>query len=405
MIIKPVTGSSQKLNIIVLGYIIRGPLGGLAWHHLQYVLGLSLLGHNVTFIEDSDDYDSCYDPATGVTGKDASYGLEFARNAFNTIGIGDCWAYHDAHNRQWHGPRAEDAISRCNEADILLNLSAVNPLREWMLPISVRALIDTDPVFTQLKHLQNKGAAEHARQHSHYLSFGENIHQTGCTIPDDGFTWLPTRQPVVSECWAGDHNHPDKFRFTSIAQWDSYPPREHNGKTYGMKSESFTQFLELPLQSDHHLEIALGSDSAPREHLKSLGWVLRDSLQVTKTIQSYRDYLQHSSAEFGISKHGYVSTHSGWFSERSINYLACGKPVVVQDTGFQNWLGTDRGVLKFENLDEARHALDEVKQNYSAHCQAALEICHEYFDYKPVLNNLLDTLYVSNATTKLVANV
>ncbi len=391
----------QELNIVVLGYIVRGPLGGLAWHHLQYALGLSLLGHRVTFIEDSDDYDSCYNPTTGSTGRDATYGLEFARRSFNEIGIGDCWAYHDAHSKKWHGPRAEDAIDHCRNADLLLNLSAVNPLREWLLQIDIRALIDTDPVFTQLNHLQNSEAAAQAMLHTHYLSFGENINRPDCTVPTDGLNWIATRQPVVPECWSGNQNQTDTFKFTTIAQWDSYPAREYQGKTYGMKSASFAQFMELPDQCNHHLEIALGSTSAPREQLESIGWKLRDSQDVTKTIQSYRDYLQHSSAEFGISKHGYVSSHSGWFSERSINYLACGKPVVVQDTGFQNWLNSDRGVLPFSNTEEALHALDAVQQNYTAHCEAALEITHEYFHYKPVLNKLLENLYASHSEIKV----
>lgn len=393
--------SAQRLNIIVLGYIIRGPLGGLAWHHLQYVLGLALMGHKVTFMEDSDNYESCYDPVAGITGTDPSYGLAFAQKSFETLGIGNSWAYYDAHNGIWHGPRSEDAVSLCSEADVLLNLSAVNPLREWFLRIDVRALIDTDPVFTQIKHLQDANAAEQAMLHTHHLSFGENISQLDCSIPDDGITWCATRQPVVPLCWQTSIHRSEDFRFTTIMQWDSYPAREYDGISYGMKSASFAAFMDLPEHCSHHLEIALGSDTAPRQSLESSGWKLRDSLEVTKTISSYRDYLNQSSAEFGISKQGYVSARTGWFSERSINYLACGKPVVVQDTGFDSWMDVDCGVVKFSNSEEAVAAMDDVHSNYKEHCEAAREVTQRYFHYEVVLNNLLNTIHASSVETAI----
>jgi len=377
--------STQRLNIIVLGYIVRGPLGGLAWHHLQYVLGLALMGHKVTFIEDSDNYESCYDPVAGITGTDPSYGLAFAQKSFESLGIGSSWAYYDAHCDVWHGPRSDDAIKLCADADVLLNLSAVNPLREWFLQIDVRALVDTDPVFTQIKHLQDSNAAEQALLHTHHLSFGENIGQANCAIPDDGLTWFATRQPVVPLCWQNTTHNNNDFHFTTIMQWDSYPAREYAGTSYGI----------------HHLEIALGSDTAPRESLESSGWKLRDSLEVTKTISSYRDYLNQSSAEFGISKEGYVSARTGWFSERSINYLACGKPVVVQDTGFDSWMNVGCGVVKFANPEEAMAAMDDVRNNYKNHCQAAQEITKEYFYFESVLNALLDNVFSQNETVKI----
>ena len=92
------------MNIIVLGYIVRGPIGGLAWHHLQYITGLENLGHNVYFFEDSDDYPSCYDPVRHLTDTNPEYGLKFAAEVFEQMGLGDKWVYHDAHTGRWLGP-------------------------------------------------------------------------------------------------------------------------------------------------------------------------------------------------------------------------------------------------------------------------------------------------------------
>ena len=392
--------SDSSLNIVVLGYIVRGPLGGLVWHHLQYVLGLKLMGHNVLFVEDSDDYDSCFNPLTCTTTQDPSYGLEFTRQTFNSAGIGDCWAYHDAHKNQWHGPQASAAVKFCRSADLLLNLSAVNPLRSWFDNIPTRALIDTDPVFTQIKHVKDAEVLDRAEQHTHFLSFGENIGKTMCTVPSDGLPWQPTRQPVVISCWA-NNTQPAGDSFTTIMQWDSYPSAELNGIQYGLKSASFDPYVDLPNRTGSKLELALGSANAPRQRLKQNGWILKDPLEVTKTASSYQHYIQQSKAEFAISKHGYVNTHSGWFSERSANYLASGRPVIVQSTGFTQWLETGNGVLTFKSPDEAIEAIETVELTYEAQSDAARDIAFKYFDHKTILKQLLESL----ASTQLFAGV
>lgn len=401
---KPVaSGYDNKLRIVILGYIVRGPLGGLVWHHLQYVLGLQRMGHDVLFVEDSDDYDSCYNPITSETGKNPDYGLAFTRNAFNLTGIGDCWAYHDAHTNTWYGPQAEQVFRFCQQADLLLNLSAVNPLRSWFDPIQTRVLIDTDPVFTQINHIQNESAFSQAQQHTHYFSFGENIGSSACSIPDDGLPWSATRQPVVIDCWNTYKTDSVRDVYTSILQWDSYPERQFDGQRYGMKSRSFLPLMQLPTHTEATLELAIGSTNAPRQELNANGWQLRDPLSITKTPQSYREYIQHSKAEFSIAKHGYVTTNSGWFSERSANYLASRRPVITQSTGFSNWLSADKGVLVYTSPEEALEAIDKIKTDYSAHCIAALEIAHCYFHHDTVLSQLLNQIYTPTELPEVVA--
>jgi hypothetical protein len=378
-----------RLRIAVLGYIVRGPLGGLVWHHLQYVTGLRALGHDVLFVEDSDDYPSCYDPSRHVVDTDPSYGLRFAAKAFGRAGAGDSWAYHDAHAARWLGPAAGRARGFCESADLVLNLSGVNPLREWTARAPARALIDTDPAFTQIRHLTEPAARARALEHTAFFTFGENFGRPGCAIPDDGLPWAPTRQPITLDAWEVTPG-PPAGAFTSVLQWDSYAPREHGGRRFGMKSESFRDFMDLPSRSSETFELALGTANAPRDRLSAHGWRLRDPLALAPDGPAYQRYLRASKAEFGVAKSGYVTSRSGWFSERSVAYLASGRPVAVQDTGFSDWLEASLGVVAFSNLAEAAEAVARISGDYARHCRAAREIAAETFDAAKVLPDLLE---------------
>jgi hypothetical protein len=380
------------MNIIVLGYIVRGPLGGLAWHHLQYVIGLSNLGHNVFYFEDSDDYPSCYDPGRNLIGTNPDYGIGFASGTFERTGFNDKWVYHDAHTGRWLGPAAEKWQAICESADLVLNISGINPLRSWFLDIPERVLIDTDPAFTQIRHLSDQIARQEAAKHTAFFSFGENVFTESCSIPSDGFPWRPTRQPVVLDQWPVMPS-PDDGAFTTVMQWDSYKPVQYMGTLYDMKSGSFTPFMDLPRLTESRLELCLGSSSAPRSLLRQKGWLLSDPLEITRDPWSYQRYIQSSKGEFTIAKHGYVVSHSGWFSERSAAYLASARPVVTQETGFSEWLDTGSGILAFNTLDEAVDSLAEVNSNYAYHSRAARDTAEKYFDSRIVLQNLLDELF------------
>jgi hypothetical protein len=375
----------------VQGYIVRGPLGGLVWHHLQYVIGLRRLGHDVYFIEDSDDYESCFNPDLNVTTADPSFGLRFASDSFEQVGLGDRWAYFDAHQRGWLGPAGGAALELFRSADVLLNVSGVNPLREWSLRVPHRALIDTDPVFTQVRNLIDERRMQQSLAHTAFFSFGENFGQPQCSIPDDGIPWQPTRQPVALDIWNATPDLPGA-NFTTVMQWDSYPPAEYAGKSFGMKSASFSPFLDLPQRARQRLELAVGSPTAPRDRLRELGWVVTDPLAITRTAQTFLDYVHASKAEFSVAKHGYVVSCSGWFSERSAGYLASGRPVITQETGFTDWLPSGTGLLAFSNPEEAIEAIDRVDKEYETHCRTAREIADEYFAADKVLSALLDRI-------------
>ena len=367
---------------------MRGPLGGMVWSNLQYLMGLSKLGHDVYFLEDSDDYDSCYDPIGQCFGTDPTYGLTFIENILDQIGFKDRWAYYDAHKSEWHGPCINRIHEICKTADMLVNLCGINPLRPWLVEIPARILIDEDPVFTQIRNLLEENMRNRTSQHTHFYSFGENIRTENCTIPDDNFPWLPTRQPIVveeSKPVSGNEN----ARFTTVMLWNSYPAREYNNITYDMKSKTFEEYIDLPRKVGPIFEFAIGGSKIPKDLLKNKGWNICDPIEITKDVDKYKNFIENSKAEFSIVKDGYIKSNSGWFSERSAAYLTSGRPVITQDTGFSINIPCGRGLFAVQNIGEAVSAIFEVNSNYKQQSKWAREIAEEYFDYKIILPKIL----------------
>jgi hypothetical protein len=227
--------------------------------------------------------------------------------------------------------------------------------------------------------------------HVHF-SYGTNVGRPGCTIPVRGIGWKPTVPPVVPELWQGA-GPPDDAPLTTVANWGAYGGVTYEGEHYGQKDEEFLRLIDLPRRTSQKLELALsGADQSVHDRLCEAGWATRDAGQEVSTdIATYRRYLFASRGEFSAAKHAYVKTHSGWFSDRSVCYLAAGLPVVLQDTGFSDWLPTGRGVLAFSTVDEAADCIARLNADYAGHRRAAREIAGQVFDYRVVLPKLLDT--------------
>jgi len=380
----------DKLRVIVLGLLVREPTGGQAWHYLNYVHGLAHLGYDVYYIEDSGNQASCWDPALTEASTDPTCGLHFASAAFARLGLGDRWAYYDAHASQWQGARARDARELCQTADLFLNISAATPVREWLAKVPVRVLIDTDPGFTQIRNLTNPFFRLCCEAHTAFFSFGENIGKPCSMVPVDGFPWRPTRQPVSLDAWP--YAAPAaRGRYTTVMQWESFPaPLQYGDLRLAMKSKSFGPFIELPQRLGGIFEIAVRGRTAPLAALREAGWGLADIDAASRDPRSYQAFIQGSKAEFGIAKQGYVTTRGGWFSERSANYLASGRPVLHQDTGFPEWLPCGSGVLAFRSPEDVVEAVRRIDADYEFHCRAARTLCEEYFAARHVLPALID---------------
>lgn len=384
--------AEARLRIVVLGYVVRGPMGGMSWHHLNYVAGLAAMDHDVVFIEIGDETPCCYDPRRHEMTTDPSFGLDYATKAFTRLGLADRWAYYDANGQRWLGPLSDRAPAFCRSADLVLNVSGVNPLQPWFDDTGHRVLIDTDPAFTQIKHLTNLPANAAARAHTAFFTFGENIPAGRASVPDDGIAWQATRQPIALRHWPLTPA-PGDGKYTTVMQWESYPPRHYAGRDYGMKSQSFRDFIDLPLMTGPIFNLALGGKDLPTAELEARGWQFCAPHEVAADPWTYREFIRGSKAEFGVAKHGYVVSRCGWFSERSVCYLATGRPVIAHDTGFGDWLETGRGVLRFSTADEAKAAIDAVNADYPTHCRAARDIAETTFAAERVLESLIERVF------------
>lgn len=377
------------MRVVVGVYLVRGPMGGLSWHYLQYALGLARLGHDVWVVEDSGDHEwCCYDPVRGAVDSDATYGLEYTRRVCDRLGLGERWAYHDVHGGGWRGAAAERIMSAIAGADLFLNLSGATVMRDWLREIPRRAFVDTDPAFRQVRTLTEAADRELAEAHTSFHTFGELWGAPGCRIPDDGLPWRPTRQPVVLDAWPVT-DVPAAGPFTTVMRWDSYAVREWDGLALGMKSRSFDQIADLPSRVAAPLELALGGPS-PADDLVRRGWRVVDPQVAIPDPWAFQRYLQGSAAELTVAKHGYVASCSGWFSERSAAYLASGRAVVAQDTGFSELLPCGEGLIGFDDADGAAAAVEAIRAEPERHARAARAIAEEHFDARRVLDELLE---------------
>jgi hypothetical protein len=371
------------LKIACSGYLLGYPLGGHSFHHLQYLVGFKRLGHDVTYFENAGWPDSCYDPVTDMMTSDPTYGLTYLRQLLHPHGLDDDWCYL-AEDGTSHGmPRAQLA-QRLRECDVYFNLSNINWIDE-LRECRRRALVDTDPVFTQIGGHGIGGPFE--RYHT-LFTYGENVHRPGCTMPTGGKQWLPTRQPVVPELWAvtrGDSSAP----ITTVMNWTAYGAYEFEGRKYGQKDIEFVPFIMLPIETSRAMAMAVGTTRDVEQQLTDGGWRMVSGREVTRDPRAYQRFIADSKAEFAVAKHAYVSTQCGWFSDRSTGYLASGRPVVVQDTGFSRFLPCDKGLLAFRTRDEALAMLVRLDEDYESHCAAARRVAEEHFHADRVLNDML----------------
>jgi hypothetical protein len=232
--------SDSRLRVIVLGLLIREPTGGLAWEWLNYICGLAELGHDVYYLEDSYDRPSNFGPDLSGPGTDPRYGLGFADRVLRRLGLGDRWAYYDAHRAEWKGPRAGDALSLCETADLVLNVSGFTPLRDWLKAVPARAFIDIDPGFIQIRNLTSSAFRHHCEDHTAFFTIAQNLGMPSCLIPSDGLPWQPIRQPVCLSEWPRTPA-PRGGRYTTVMTWDSFDVAfEYGHLKLGMKSQSFS---------------------------------------------------------------------------------------------------------------------------------------------------------------------
>jgi hypothetical protein len=384
------------MKIVVTGLIATYPLGGVAWDYLAYVSGFRRLGHEVFYLEDTGQW--LYDPHANTFTDDASFNVAHLLDTLGRAGadMRERWALR-APDGTYHGAPLERVARFCQSADLFLNVSGACWLRPTYRGARRTAYLDSDPSYSQAKLLAvDRGTAstdqaysvDLIRAHDCFFTFAENINHPSCAIPHCGITWLPTRQPIVIEDWPFTYL-PAATTYTTVMSWKTDVTLPNlDGVTYGGKDVEFVKFMDLPARAGVPLEVAL-SGAAPRDELQRSGWRIVEAYEKSCTLDAYREYLRGSRAEWSIAKNAYVASRSGWFSTRSAAYLALGKPVIVQDTGFRPYYPAGAGIFPFSTVDEAADAVACVEGDYRRQCEAARATAEHEFAAEVVLARLL----------------
>ena len=377
----------SRLRIVCTGMVAAdGGQGGATWAVLQYVLGLRQLGHTVCFVEPVDR--SRLRPGGAALAHSAA-ARRFARIAAS-FGLADTSALLLEGTTETVGLEY-DALRRfAGEADVLVNISGMLTDPALLEPIPRRLYLDLDPAFNQVWHA-SEGLDMRFDAHTHFATVGLAIGREGCRIPTCGRTWAPTCPPVVLREWPYSRRT-TRVAFTTVANWRSYGSVAHEGVVLGQKAHALRALIDLPRKVRARFQLALTIHPSEPDlpSLRDNGWTLVDPRLAAGTTDSYRRFVRGSRAEIGIAKSGYVASRCGWVSDRSACYLAAGRPVLAQDTGFAAALPTGEGLLTFSTVDEAAAGIDAIQSGYERQRDAARAIAEQYFDSDRVLSRLIE---------------
>ncbi len=384
--------SARTLKLVVLGMMGRCPFAGQTWLYLHWLRGFQRLGHDVWYVEDDTVWP--YDPLLNTVTDNCSYAVQHIAGCLERIGLKDRWAYRLADRKGACWGLSEPQLDQLyRESDAVLNVVGATDLREEQLAAPFRIYVETDPVTAELQLAMNDAHTREAFANHHLIAtYGENFGAADCRVPLNGVTYCKTRQPVDLQLWRMVYTPTARF-FTTIGNYrQEGNDVEYNGETYyWSKHHEWEKILDLPKRTAQEFELALNVGH-PRdaERLQEHGWHVVSPLKMSLDIfGKYPDYIRHSRGELTVAKDQNVRLRSGWFSERDVCYLASGKPVVAQDTGFNNILPTGEGLFAFSTIDEALNAIDAINGNYEKHCKAARAIAEEFFDAPTVAAKLL----------------
>jgi hypothetical protein len=389
-----------KETIAVAGSLAQRPnYGGHTWVLLQYLLGFRRLGWDVLFV-DRLEPDMCVDATGDVAPLRNSDNLRYLTRVMDGFGLGRDWALLYDRAREVVSLDRHELTSRLGRSAFLLNVMGFLDDPEMLTAARRRVFLDIDPGFSQM--WRALGLHNPLGEHDDYVTIGENIGHPDCAIPTGGISWITTKQPVVLDEWTEARGQGE--RFTSVGAWRGpFAPVEYAGRTYGLRVHELRRFRELPRKTGVTFELALDIHEAEVDDLRRLqeaGWMLIDPRVVAADPWRYRDYVRSSKAELMVAKNMYVQSRSGWFSDRSICYLASGRPVLAQDTGLGSLVPTGEGLVSFATLDEAVAGVEAITGDYKRHACAARAIAEEHFASDRVLSRLLDRLGVEGPRTQ-----
>ena len=380
-----------KGKVIVFGIIFWYPLAGVTYQFLHYLIGLRRLGYDVYYVEDSGRW--VYHAESYEFTPDASDNIAAVAPILKAHGFEGKWAFRGNYpGGKCYGMTEEDLLELYREADAFLNVTASQELREEHLVCPRRIYVETDPFAVQIKVAQgDQPTIEALAAHDIHFSFGENLGSPDCGVPVERFTWLPTRQPVALELWENPYEPSATSAYSTITTWHNKgKDLTFQGEVYyWTKDREFLRFIDLPQRRSARFELAVVLDEPTERLLRTHGWNIVHSLPISQDIDRYRNYIQRSRGEFTVAKDQVVRPLTGWFSDRTCCYLAAGRPVITQETGFSKFLPTGKGLFGFRTMEDILAAVDAIESDYAGSCRAAREIAAEYFAAEKVLGSLM----------------
>jgi len=385
------------MKIAVVSGTIANKLrhGGAVWTRLNWILGLRKLGFDVYFVEQISR-NACVDTKGAPTAFQESENLNYFETVTQEYGLDGKAALIYEAGESTYGMSLDELTNLAADCEVLVNITGNLTLPGLKSKARCKVYVDLDPGFTQL--WQSTGdLGSSFLDHDHYFTIGENIGHSTCSIPTNGIAWKTVRQPVVLEEWPVVHSD-TPHRFTTIAAWrGTYGALSSDGRRLGLKAHEFRKLLPLPERVEACFELALNIDKEDwrdRQQLESHGWKVVDPESRVPDPSSFRRYVQESGAECSVAKEIYVETNSGWFSDRTVRYLATGTPAVVQDTGFSSRYPVGEGLFCFKTLEEAAAGAKRILADYPSHCVAARKIAEQFFDSGRVLSKFCEQVGV-----------
>src|SRR6266704_2355425 len=333
--------------------------GGHFWVYMQYAQGLLGSGCDVYWLEAFR--------SRGSRGLDELMLAPF-RARMERFGLGgklilypsDDAKLADGLPKEYMGLARSEAEAIFERADLLLNFHyAIAP--KLLARFRRTSLVDIDPGLLQF--WISRGQLSVPRHDLHFTT-GETVGTPAARFPDCGLKWIHIRPPVCLGQW------PRVFEanaeaFTTVSNWDADDWIVDAQETYeNTKRAAFLEFADLPRFTKQPLELALylrtEKDAEEQHDLEKRGWRIRASREVAGTPESYQAYLQHSRGEFSCAKRSCVKFQNAWVSDRTLCYLASGKPAVVQDTGPSGFLPNHEGLVRFSTPREAAGAFEKI---------------------------------------------
>lgn len=366
---------------------------GFCDHGMAYVLGLRALGHEVYVLDEVEPDRVLTDDYRPVSFEDW-HGRSGFEALMRRYGVWpDAALVYDG-GKATHGLTFRELARVADGADLLIVISGRVRTPEVIDAVRRRAYVDINPGKTQVYYAQwGTGAGYDFDRYDDFFTVGLNIGRPECELPAAGIDWHPIRPPVFLPLWPMDFDERCEA-FTTVSTWAGRHTFTFGGVYSGEKSDEWLALRDLPRRTDQPLEVALRYEDGYRDQVQAFatgGWRVVDA-STMRSFDDYRAYIASSRAELTAAHGRYVRFNTGWFSDRSARYLAAGKPVLTQSTGFEQTLPTGQGLLSFRTDEEAAEGIDRINADYRAHCDAARALAEELFDARKVVAEMLDRI-------------